>query len=252
MDSVSLSTNTTASQGIPRTRATTEANLVALAFKNADKRIERQRASVSVELSAFGRQKSSFSDVRIAARELTDAKPTVSNAAISKAVETFVTAFNAAVQPARPTPTSKATQAVDNRALVAENNLRRAISAESPARSDLKTIGITQQQDGALAIDLKKLDAALKTNPDAVRSTLAAIAKQVDNAATRELGDNGNIGQPLNSPGNRVRTLERQQAEQQAVAVAARQTTVAQTANVSANQNNQINGAAAYQRIFSL
>ena len=129
------------------------------------------------------------------------------------------------------------------------NDLRRTVSADATAASDLKKIGITQQKDGTLAIDTKKFDAALKANPDALRSTLSSVGQKVDQTATRELGKSGNIGNAVNSLDNRAKSLESQQADQLAQAAAVQQLVAAHTARLNSSLNT---GAVAYERIFSI
>jgi flagellar capping protein FliD len=114
----------------------------------------------------------------------------------------------------------------------------------------LKKIGITQQTDGTLAIDAKKLDAALKAEPAAVRNALSRAGEQADRIATRELSNNGNTGGgSVNSSDSRARNIEARQAEQQAQATVAPQTVSAKSSTLDNDPNT---GVAAYQRIFSL
>lgn len=249
MDLAALTAATTTAQATPRTRVRSDVELAGAAFQKADKRVQQQQEAVSVQLSSFGKLKSSFSETQSAARALSDTRQTTTDAGIRKAAGNFVKAFNAAAQTARAATASRGALADNSRARVAENDLVRSISADANAASDLRKIGITQQRDGSLAIDVKKFDAALKTDPEALRSTLANAGQRVDRTAGRELADRGNIGSSVNALDNRARSLERQQAEQQALAVAAQQTVAAQNPRPDSGQNT---GAAAYERIFSI
>jgi len=252
MDIASLSAAASASLENSRTRAQSSADPIAQVFQKADKRVQQQREAVSVQLSSFGKQKLSFSETQIASRALSDTKQTATDADITKAADNFVKAFNTAAQTARSATTPNGALTDNSRARAAESDLRRTISTDSTAASDLKKIGITQQQDGTLAIDTKKFDAALKANPDALRATLSSIGQKVDQTATRELANNDNIGSSVSALDNRARSLESRQTEQQALAVAAQQTVSTQTADLNKGLNNLNTGAAAYQRIFSL
>jgi flagellar capping protein FliD len=252
MDIAILSATAAASLGNSRTKAQSSVDPITQAFQNADKRVQLQRESVSVQLSSFGRLKSSFSETQTASRALSDTKQPVTDADLTKTTNNFIKAFNTAAQTARSVAIPKGALTDNSRARAAENDLSRTISADSTATSDLKKIGVTQQQDGTLAIDQNKFNAALKTNPDAVRSTLSAIGQQVDRTATRELANSGNIGSSVSSLDNRAKKLENQQAEQQALAVASWQTTSAQTSNPNNSLSSQNTGAAAYLRIFSI
>ncbi|MCK9388641.1 MAG: flagellar filament capping protein FliD [Sulfuritalea sp.] len=250
MDIASLSAAAAAAKLInSRTSTQNGADSVSLAFQKAGQRVQQQRDAVSVQLSAFGQIKSSFSDAQVAARALGDTKQTATDADIKKAATNFVKAFNTAAQTAKSATAAQGALADNGRARLAGNDLRRTVSADATATSDLKKIGITQQKDGTLAIDTKKFDAALKASPDALRSTLSSIGQKVDQTATRELAKNGNIGNSVNSLDNRARSLESRQVDQQAQAAAVQQLVSAQTTRL----NNSLNtGAAAYERIFSI
>lgn len=186
----------------------------AQAFQKADKRIQQQRELAAVQLSSFGKVKSAFADVQ--------------------------TARSAAAQPGA---------AVEGgRARTAETDLRRSVGTDA-ALADLRRIGITQQPNGTLAIDTKAFDAALGTDSAAVRSALSSVGQQVELAAAAQLADGGNVGKSVNALSERARSLETRQADQQALAAAARQTVSAQANRFSDSLNS---GAAAYQRVFSL
>lgn len=248
MDITSLSAAATGLANT-RTRAQGDTDPVAQAFQKADKRIQRQREAVSIQLSSFGKLQSSFSEIQVAARALSDAKQTATDADIAKAAGNFVKAFNNAAQTARSATAKHGTLAENSRARATERDLRQSVGNTALAASDLKTIGITQQKDGTLAIDTKKFDVALKSDPDALRTTLTRIGQQVDRTATHELARSGNIGGSVSSLDNRAKNLESQQTEQQAQAVAAQQVISAQSTRFSDSLNT---GAAAYQRVFSL
>lgn len=250
MDIASISAAASAASLIEsRTSRTESSDPVRQAFQKADKRVQQQRELVSVELSSFGKLKSSFSDVQTSSRALSSSKQTATDADIKKAASNFVKAFNSAAQTAKAATTAQATLADSSRARAAESDLRRSISTDAATASDLKQIGITRQKDGTLAIDEEKFDAALKANPDALRGTLSKIGQQVDRTATRELSANGNIGRSVNTLTSRAKILESQQVEQQAQAAAAQQAVSAQ----NATRNNNVNpGIAAYLKIFSI
>ena len=232
-----------------RANARSDVDPVAQAFQKADQRVQQQRDVVSVQLSAFGRIKSSFSDTQVASRAFSDTKQTATDADIKKAASNFVKAFNTAAQTAKSATTAQGALADSGRVRLAGNDLRRTVSNDATATSDLKKIGITQQTDGTLAIDTKKFDAALKANPDALRSTLSSIGQKVDQTATRELAKNGNIGGSVSALDNRAKSLESQQVDQQTQAAAVQQLVSAQTTRLNSSLNA---GAAAYERIFSI
>lgn len=250
MDIASISAARSAASLIAsRSSKTQSSDPVTQAFQKADKRVQQQRERVSVELSSFGKLKSSFSDVQTTARALGDSKQTATDADIKKVAGNFVKAFNNAAQTARSATSAQATLADNSRARAAQNDLRRSINTDAATTSDLKKIGITRQQDGTLAIDEKKFDAELQANPEALRGTLSKLGQQVDRTATRELAANGNIGRSVNTLESRARTLDSRQTEQQAQAAAAQQAVTELNARLDANVNP---GIAAYLKIFSI
>lgn len=248
MDVTRLSASAAAASASDRTKARASVDSTTEAFQKADKRIHQQRESVSVQLSSFGKLKSSLSETQSASRVLSDSKRTATDTGLKNAANSFVQAFNTATQTARSTAEQLGTSPQSHRARATETDLRRTVSSDATATSDLKKVGITQQRDGSLFIDTKKFDAALKADADSLRGTLSRVGQQVDRTATRELADRGNVGSSLSSLGNRARSLENTQEEQQSQAAAAQQVVSMQTDRLNDSLNS---GAAAYQRIFS-
>jgi hypothetical protein len=220
---------------------------VTQAFQKADKRIQQQRDLASVQLSSFGRLKSAFAGTEAAASGLKSITSASSAADVRAATGTFVKAFNSVVETARAATAQSGTPVESNRARAAETELRRSVNADA-ASAELRKIGITQQANGTLAIDGNVFDAAISAEPEAVRSVLSRIGLQVSQTAASQLADGGNIGRAVNALGDRVRSLEARQAEQQALATAGQQTISTQTNRFTAGLNS---GAAAYERIFS-
>ncbi len=220
---------------------------VTQAFQKADKRIQQQRDLAAVQLSSFGRLKSAFAGTETAASGLKSITPASSAADVRAATGTFVKAFNSAVETARAAAAQSGTPTESNRARIAESELRRSLNSETTS-AELRKIGIAQQANGTLVIDNKRFDAALSTEPEAVRSVLSRLGLQVSQTAGGQLADGGNIGRAVNALGDRVRNIENRQAEQQALATAGQQTISTQTQHLTASLNS---GAAAYERIFS-
>jgi flagellar hook-associated protein 2 len=220
---------------------------VTQAFQKADKRIQQQRDLASVQLSTFGRLKSAFAGTETAAGGLESIKPASSAADVRAATGAFVKAFNSAVETARAATAQSGTPVESNRARAAESELRRSLNADATS-AELRNIGLTQQANGTLAIDNNVFETALSAEPDAVRNVLSRMGLQVSQTAASQLADGGNIGRAVNALGDRVRSLETRQAEQQALASAGQQAISAQTNRFTAGLNS---GAAAYERIFS-
>jgi len=222
---------------------------VSSAFQKADKRIQQQRDSTSVQLSSFGKLQSAVADTQAASRGLSDSKQVATDVGVRKAASTFVANFNTALTTAKATATEQASFSESTKARKAEGDLRQAVGKDATITADLKAIGITQAKDGALTIDTKAFDAALKADATAVRSTLDKVGQQVDRTATKQLASTGTIGSAVSSLNSRASRLESQQTEQQARAAAVQQV----VANQGSLVGNTLNaGAASYQRIFSL
>lgn len=221
------------------------ADKVSGAFKLADKRIQQQRESTSVQLSSFGKLQSAVADTQTASRALSDTKQVGTDAGVKKATNTFVASFNNTVKAAKANITAQTSARESTNAKKADGDLRQTLTKDPTVTTDLKSIGITQQKDGSLAIDTKKFDAALQSDATAVRSTLDKLGQQVDKTATRQLASTGNIGSSVSTLNERATRLERQQENQQSRAVAVQQT--------GSQQRNTLSSVAEiYQRVFSI
>jgi flagellar capping protein FliD len=220
---------------------------VTQAFQKADKRIQQQRDLTAVQLSSFGKLKSTFADAQTAASGLGNVKQANNDADVRKLAGNFVKAFNSAVQTSRSVATQTGTPGESNRARASETDLRRSVNTDTTS-AELRKIGITRQANGTLAIDSKVFDTALSVEPEAVRSALSRVGQQVSRTTTSQLADGGNIGKAVNALSDRARTLETRQAEQQALATSGQQNITAQTNRFATSLNS---GAAAYERIFS-
>ncbi len=230
-----LSSKTTSASNDPVTKA----------LDLAGKRIDQQKASADVQVSAFGKIKSGFADLQTSGKALSGLSKTATTEDISKAALNFVSSFNGAtnaISSATKGDGKTAGALADNsRARVAGNDLSRSLSSGSTS-ADLKKIGITTGKDGTLSIDTKTFEAALKSDSSAVKETLAKVGGQVEKTATRELS--GNVGNAVNSLTSRANTLATQQASQQSL-LAYQQAAADATGNA-------VSGIAAYLKIFSV
>lgn len=245
---ITLSSLAASSLAGSQARGPTQVDRAAEAFQKADKRIQQQRELAAVQLSSFGKVKSAFAEAQTAAAALSDSRRTAGEADVRKVAGNFVKAFNSAVQTARSAATEPGTPVESNRARAAETELRGSRSTDA-ALADLRKIGITQQANGTLAIDNQVFDAALGADSGAVRSALSSVGQGVERTASAQLADGGNVGKAVNALGERAKSLETRQTDQQALAAAARQTVSAQANRFNDSLNS---GAAAYQRVFSL
>jgi flagellar capping protein FliD len=215
-----------------QTTAATPTDPVKKGLARASTRLEDQRRTTDVQLSAYGQVKSGFSRVEDAGKTLAKAAP-LTPADTKKALQLLISAYNDARAAAAATAPGSAGNAA--------NALRRTTSTES-MREDLQSMGITQKGDGSLAIDTKKLDQALVANPGAMNEAAARVGGQLQQSATRSLSESGGISKTLNSLNVRAQQIEGQQSGLQGL-VSAQQT---------ASSSNSATGISSYLRMFSL
>lgn len=226
------------------TKARAGADSAAQLRQQAGKALPDQLAVVTVELSSSGKFKSSLSQVQTAARALATASQTSSDSDIAKAAGNLAKAVNAAT----PVPVAKGGLIESRGGAVASALL--SIGADPIVIADLEEIGVVEQDGGTIAIEANKLAAALNRTPEAARSTLASIARQVDQTVTRELADTGPSSAVI-SPDKRAVNLDNRGTAQQEPATAATPPTTTPSVP-SDNAPTTVNpGVAAYLRIFS-
>ncbi len=215
---------------------------VSTGLEKAEKRIQAQVDTTSTQLSSFGKLKSSVSGAQIAGRALGGLTSTGTSAAEKTAATQFVSAFNSAVNTAKTTAAvAGETTAASNSATRVGKDLLRAVGSDAATIGALKKIGFSLNADGNLVLDAKKLDAAQKADPAAVRATLTQLGQQVDKTATKELAADGNVGTSLSSLNQRSAVLKGQQS---ALASVAQSTTASQSSSKTGAFNY---GLSAYQ-----
>jgi flagellar hook-associated protein 2 len=220
------------------TNSNVQSDPVQKAFATAASRIEKQQQTTNVQLSSYGKVKAAFASVDDAAKSLSAMKSTTSSADLKKGIESFVQAYNDARGAAVTTEGS---------ARSAGNDLRRTASSDGN-RSDLRSLGITQNTDGSLAIDSKKLDAALQANPEIARAAATQVSGQMQQVATRALSSSGSVGATFNTLTSRADSLNAAKASQ-ANLTSAYQKTVSDQAN---RWSASLAGITSYQNIFSM
>lgn len=243
--------------------AATGSDAVARALDQADQRVEQQRSSTEVRLSAFGQLRSSVAQLQESAAALANnanganTVPPADAADASRSAATrFVNAFNQARSTANQvTQSSSSALAGDGRAAIAASQLSRTLSDDS--RQQLRNIGINANPDGTLGIDQQRFNQALQDNAQGVGDALARVGAQVQQSTTRQLDDAGAINRSIDTLSARASQLQTQQAAQQQLAQQFQQQNQAQQQQDNANQFSALNainasGIAAYQKIFSL
>lgn len=184
---------------------------VSAGLEKAQKRIQAQVDTTSVQLSSFGKLKSSVSGAQLAANALGELSATTTSAAEKTAATGFVTAFNSALTTAKKTAVASNETAVASSANRTNKGLQQAISADRPTLDALKKIGFSVNTDGTLALDTKKLEAAQKADATGVRATLVKMGKQIDKTASKELAMDGNVGLSISALNQRSSILKSQQ-----------------------------------------
>ena len=220
------------------TNSNVQTDKVQKAFATAASRLEKQQQTTSVQLSSYGKVKAAFASVDDAGKSLAATKSTTAAADLKKGIESFVKAYNDAQSSAVST---------DGGARSAGNDLRRTASNDSN-RSDLRSLGISQNVDGSLAIDAKKLDAALQSSPDNARAAATRVSGQLQQVATRALSSTGGIGATMNTLTSRADSLKAAQTSQ-ANLTSAYQQRVTDQAN---RWSSTLAGISSYQNIFTM
>jgi hypothetical protein len=213
---------------------------LALAVQRADKRVQTEVDTNTAQLSSFGKLQSAVSDVQIAAHTLTTLTAKAPSSDVQHAVTTLMSAFNAATNTARTTAALPGATAASHSANRVGKDLQGAMSPDAATSDALKTIGVNLQ-DGSLALDAQKFDAAFSADPAAVQATLRKVGQLLDKAASTELEVNGNVSGSLNTLNLHAKVLEAQQAALQSAAQAT------SPAQVRANTAARGYGLAAYQ-----
>lgn len=181
-------------------------------LEKAEKRIQAQVDFTSVQLSSFGKLKSSVSGAQLAAHALAGLSATTTSAAEKTAASGFVAAFNSALTTAKTTAAVPGETAATLSANRTSKDLQTGVSADRPTLDALKKIGFSVGTDGTLALDSKKFDTAQKADATGVRATLVKMGKQVDKTASQELAIGGNVGLSLFTLNQRSNALKSQQS----------------------------------------
>jgi len=181
-------------------------------LQKAEQRVQALADTTSAQLSSFGKLKSAVSDAQTGARALAAFSTTPKPADVKTALTGFVSAFNTALGAAKTTAGVAGDASASQSASRVNKDLQRSTTADTANLTALKKIGVTTGADGKLAVDATKLGAALTVNPTEVRETLAKLGRQVEQAATKELASDGDVGGPLSTLNQRSSVLKSQQA----------------------------------------
>jgi len=244
-------------------------DVISRAFDAADQRIEQQRSSTQVSLSAYGQLRSSVDQLEKSSQALTENESTNTPEEARAVAQTFVDAYNKArITANNVTNGESGALADDGRAVVAASQLSRALDSNS--QEQLRQIGINRSQDGTLSIDQQRFQQALQNNPQQVGSALAAVGQQVQDATSQQLASGSQLSRGAATLSEKAKSLATQQAQVQEAAQQqqaaqeeqqdqtvtqqqAQQLAIQQAADTSSRLNAiTASGIAAYQRVFSL
>ena len=236
------------------TIAASKSDPLSKALDSANKRTSAQISQTNVQLSSYGQIKSGFSSLQSTGQALTTLAKNASAGDVTRAAQNFVAAYNATNSAVGTTVngSGKNPGALANAPLVGitSNDLRRVVSG-STGSAELRNIGITVNQNGALSVDSGVFASALQNSPDSVNSTLAKIGQQASATAANELSSGGPVGSAVNSLNNRVKTLAAQQISEQNIAASA-QATIQQNTYQTPSNGSFSTGVSAYIKMFSL
>ena len=206
-------------------------NTVQKAISTATTRLEAQRSSTDVQLSAYGKTKAGFATLQTASKTLTNNAATP--AQTKAALQDMVSAYNSVRSAAGTTQPGAASNSA--------NALRRTMTGDA-MRADLKALGVSQDKDGTMVLDTKAFDQALAANPIAVKEATSRMGTQVQATASRALSESGGLNRSLSALNTRSQHLDTWQAALQGL-----------SANQeSANNASTSAGIASYSKIFSM
>lgn len=225
----------------------------AAALRRPVEALSQQVESTRVRLSAFGQVKSAVADVQSSAKLVQDSKQLQTADSARKVAETFVKAYNAELGTTASLTRREAFRAPvgvladDSRARSASNDLQRAVRSSESA---LKTVGISTQKDGSLAIDTKAFEAAYAKDSSSLRQALGTAGSRIEAVATRQLSASGAVGSAVNDLSNKVANLEDRRTNVQALLDGSQRAVQAQVDLFKPGPF--ATGVSAYKGIFSI
>lgn len=229
---------------------------VGAALQRPVERLNQQAESARVQLSAFGRLRSSTAAIGEAARAIQQGGPVRSAEETRAGAQRFVAAVNTGKEVAgevtagRTAGTAAGVLADDGRARAAASELRTAVSGAGNAE-ELRRIGIDVARNGGLSINTQRFDQALQNDPVGVAQTLDRIGRSVESAAVRQNSAAGAIGRAVESLSQRVDSIAARRDEAVARAEES-QRAVQKQASAITNNPFLVGGVAAYRGISGL
>lgn len=160
--------------------------------KNPLATLQRNDASATTQLSAFGRTKLSLDDIKASAQAIKNLgnPPTLSD--LKVAVQGFVQSLNAltsTVKQAAADAAAKSSAIADARPAQALTEIHKAVSGPGEGSlAALQKLGISENA-GTFSINQRQLEKAFQENRPGSLSALFDVADRVESAADKRLSD---------------------------------------------------------------
>lgn len=223
----SNATATTSAQS----QATSALAKISPALAKAHDRLVAQFQVQSTSISQLGQYKSAVSAVSGTAQTLAGTSAKDSLADVTKMVEGFVSAFNAAIKQANANAGTGTNQTEASKAL---SGSKRTLSASDSSRSQLSMMGLLRQSDGTLKLDAAALKKAFTSSPSGTTTALAQLGKVMAKRADTELSDKGRVALATDKASSKALSLKQQES-----ALLSTATQLAQSQSTSSNLATQ-------------
>jgi flagellar capping protein FliD len=197
-------TGTTTPNSLIATKSAKKADPISASLQKYGAKIQAQLDTTTTNLSTLGKFKASVVTIQTAANGLSALKVNTSGEDVKKALNSFVSSYNAMLASARSAAAGSGVDSISP-------GMTRAMTADFSRVNALRQMGFTKAGDGTLKLDMAKLDQALKASPSNVSATLNQLGRLVDKVATKELAGDGSIQDAFNTMSAKTSTLQVQQ-----------------------------------------
>lgn len=185
---------------------TTAVDAVSTSLRKSSSKLQTQLDAASSNLSALGKFKGSVSALQTAASGLNQLSVNASAEEVKKKLSTFIASYNSMVTSTKTL--ASAASGVDR----ISSGMTRAMAADLSKISDLRNLGFTKDSDNILKLDTSKFDIAYQSSAQSVQGTLGKLGQMINKATTKELGNNGFVGNAIDTFTNKSSLLKLQQS----------------------------------------
>ena len=173
-------------------------------LRKADARLQTQLGGTTANLSSLGKFKAAVAQTQVTARNLSGLQDTSSSDDVKKALNRFITDFNAMVASAKTvTGSSNETNRIGR-------GMARAITADLSQIGVLNRMGVSKAADGTLQLNTAQFTTAYQASPTGIRTALAKLGQLADKVAEKELASDGRLSNTMNALKQRSSTLQSQ------------------------------------------